>query len=244
MPGDPSIYGSPGRVYRTPSPPKAYHTVDDLLTDVEVRVLGSLIEKERTTPEYYPLSLNALTNACNQSSNRDPIVQYDEATVADAIESLRRRSLVRAVQQSGSRVTKYRQLMGETIGLVARQTAVLCVLMLRGPQTLAELRTRAGRLAELESLEDVEAVLDGLIARQPVPIVVRLPRRPGQKEVRYAHLLAGEVTTDTVEAAVAPGARRAADTDRIGALEEALAELRTEVADLREQLQAFRRQFE
>jgi len=231
-------------VYRTPSPPKAYHTVDDLLTDVEVRVLGSLIEKERTTPEYYPLSLNALTNACNQSSNRDPIVQYDEATVADAIESLRRRSLVRAVQQSGSRVTKYRQLMGETIGLVARQTAVLCVLMLRGPQTLAELRTRAGRLAELESVEDVEAVLDGLIARQPVPIVVRLPRRPGQKEVRYAHLLAGEVTTDTVEAAVAPGARRAADTDRIGALEEALAELRTEVADLREQLQAFRRQFE
>ena len=231
-------------MYRTPSPPKAYHTVDDLLTDVEVRVLGSLIEKERTTPEYYPLSLNALTNACNQSSNRDPIVQYDEATVADAIESLRRRSLVRAVQQSGSRVTKYRQLMGETIGLVARQTAVLCVLMLRGPQTLAELRTRAGRLAELESLEDVEAVLDGLIARQPAPIVVRLPRRPGQKEVRYAHLLAGEVTTDTVEAAVAPGARRAADTDRIGALEEALAELRTEVADLREQLQAFRRQFE
>ena len=231
-------------MYRTPSPSKAYHTVDDLLSDVEVRVLGSLIEKERTTPEYYPLSLNALTNACNQSSNRDPIVQYDEATVADAIESLRRRSLVRAVQQSGSRVTKYRQLMGETIGLVARQTAVLCVLMLRGPQTLAELRTRASRLAELESQEDVEAVLDGLIARQPAPIVVRLPRRPGQKEVRYAHLLAGEVTTDTVEAAVAPGARRPPDTDRIGALEEALTELRTEVADLREQLQAFRQQFE
>ena len=231
-------------MYRTPSPPKAYHTVDELLTDVEVRVLGSLIEKERTTPEYYPLSLNALTNACNQSSNRDPIVEYDEATVADAIESLRRRSLVRAVQQSGSRVTKYRQLMGETIGLVARQTAVLCVLMLRGPQTLAELRTRASRLAELESQEDVEAVLDGLIARQPSPIVVRLPRRAGQKEVRYAHLLAGDVTTDTVEAAAVPGSRRAPDTDRIAALEEALAELRTEVADLREQLQAFRKQFE
>ena len=216
--------------------------MDDLLTDVEVRVLGSLIEKERTTPEHYPLSLNALTNACNQSSNRDPIVQYDEATVADAIESLRRRSLVRAMQQSGSRVTKYRQLMGETIGLVARQTAVLCVLMLRGPQTVAELRTRASRLAELESLEDVEAVLDGLIARHPSPIVVRLPRRPGQKEVRYAHLLAGEVTVDASEPTAAP--RSQPDADRIGALEEALAELRTEVADLREQLQAFRKQFE
>ena len=216
--------------------------MDDLLTDVEVRVLGSLIEKERTTPENYPLSLNALTNACNQSSNRDPIVQYDEATVADAIESLRRRSLVRAVQQSGSRVTKYRQLMGETIGLVTRQTAVLCVLMLRGPQTLAELRTRASRLAELESLEDVEAVLDALIAREPTPIVVRLPRRPGQKEERYAHLLAGEVTVDASEPAAAP--RRQLDADRVGALEEALAELRTEVADLREQLQAFRKQFE
>ena len=216
--------------------------MDDLLTDVEVRVLGSLIEKERTTPEHYPLSLNALTNACNQSSNRDPIVQYDEATVADAIESLRRRSLVRAMQQSGSRVTKYRQLMGETIGLVARQTAVLCVLMLRGPQTVAELRTRASRLAELESLEDVEAVLDGLLARHPSPIVVRLPRRPGQKEVRYAHLLAGEVTVDASEPTAPPRSRP--DADRIGALEEALAELRTEVADLREQLQAFRKQFE
>jgi uncharacterized protein YceH (UPF0502 family) len=220
------------------------YTVDDLLTDVEVRVLGSLIEKERTTPEHYPLSLNALTNACNQSSNRDPIVQYDEATVADAIESLRRRSLVRAMQQSGSRVTKYRQLMGETIGLVARQTAVLCVLMLRGPQTVAELRTRASRLAELESLEDVEAVLDGLIARHPSPIVVRLPRRPGQKEVRYAHLLAGEVTTDTVEVAVMPGARGTPVTDRIVALEESLNELRKEVADLRQQLESFRKQFE
>jgi len=216
--------------------------VDDLLTDVEVRVLGSLIEKERTTPEHYPLSLNALTNACNQSSNRDPIVQYDEATVAGAIDSLRRRSLVRAVQQSGSRVTKYRQLMSETIGLVARQTAVLCVLMLRGPQTLAELRTRGSRLAELESLEDVEAVLDGLIAREPSPIVVRLPRRPGQKELRYAHLLAGEVTVDESEPAAAPRSRP--DADRIGVLEESLNELRTEVADLRQQLESFRKQFE
>jgi len=217
-----------------------YRTVDDLLTDVEVRVLGSLIEKERTTPENYPLSLNALVNACNQSSNRDPVVQYDESTVAEAVESLRRRSLVRAVQQAGSRVTKYRHLADETIGLVARQTAALCVLMLRGPQTLAELRTRGSRLAELESLEDVEAVLDALIAREP-PIVVRLPRRPGQKELRYAHLLSGEVAVDAPEPA-AP--RSQPNADCIGTLEEALNELRNEVADLRQQLETFRKQFE
>ena len=168
--------------------------VSDLLTDVEVRVLGSLIEKEMTTPDYYPLSLNALTNACNQTSNRDPVVHYDEPTVAHAIETLRVRSLVRAVQQSGSRVTKFRHLVNETVGLTARFTAVLGVLMLRGPQTLAEIRTRASRLASFETLEDVESVLNAMIERQPTPLAVALPRQPGQKEARYAHLLAGEVT--------------------------------------------------
>ena len=128
--------------------------MDDRLTDVEARVLGSLIEKEMTTPEYYPLSLNALMNACNQSSNREPVVQYDEATVGDAVESMRKRALVRAVQQSGSRVMKYRHLLGETMTLDARQAALLGVLLLRGPQTLAELRTRASRLTRFESLED------------------------------------------------------------------------------------------
>jgi uncharacterized protein len=137
--------------------------VDDRLTDVEARVLGSLIEKEMTTPDHYPLSLNALTNACNQTSNREPVVQYTEATVADAVESLRRRSLVRAVQQAGARATKYRHLASETLGTIARQTATLGVLMLRGPQTLAELRTRASRLVPLESLEEVETTLDQLI---------------------------------------------------------------------------------
>lgn len=215
--------------------------MDDRLTDVEVRVLGSLIEKELTTPEYYPLSLNALTNACNQSSNRDPVVQYDEATVAGAIESLRGRSLVRAVQQSGSRVTKYRHLASETLTLDLRQTAVLGVLMLRGPQTLAELRTRGSRLASFESLEDVEATLNELIAREPSALVTRLPRRAGQKEARYAHLLAGEVAFDAPD----PSAPRApADGERIGALEEGMEELRKEVADLRTQLEAFRKQFE
>jgi uncharacterized protein YceH (UPF0502 family) len=220
----------------------------DLLTDVEVRVIGSLIEKELTTPDYYPLSLNALTTACNQTSNRDPVVHYDENTVAGAIESLRKRSLVRVVQQSGSRVFKYRHLVNETLGLVTRQTAVLSVLMLRGPQTLGELKTRTARLAEFESLDDVETVLEQLIARQPSPLAARLTRRPGQKEIRYAHLLAGEVTyegTDDEPAGAGltrEGAPRAAD--RVAALEQAVEELRREVADLRGQLDAFRKQFE
>ena len=215
----------------------------DLLTDVEVRVLGSLIEKEMTTPDYYPMSLNALTNACNQSSNREPVVHYDEAAVAGAIESLRRRSLVRVVQQSGSRVFKYRHLVNETLGLVAKQAAVLDVLMLRGPQTLGELKTRASRLTDFQSLDDVDTALEQLLSRTPAPLAVRLERRPGQTEVRYGHLLAGEPAfeaSDTDEPATTVGR----GPDRIGALEGAVEELRREVADLRNQLEMFRKQFE
>jgi uncharacterized protein len=217
--------------------------VDDLLTDVEVRVLGSLIEKEMTTPDYYPMSLNALTNACNQSSNREPVVHYEEATVAGAIESLRKRSLVRVVQQSGSRVFKYRHLVNETLGLVTKQAAVLDVLMLRGPQTLGELKTRASRLTDFESLDDVDTALEQLLSRTPAPLAVRLERRPGQKEVRYGHLLAGEPTfeaSDTDE----PVATAGRGADRIAVLEAAVEELRKEVADLRNQLDTFRKQFE
>ena len=219
--------------------------MDDLLTDVEVRILGALIEKELTTPDNYPLSLNALTNACNQSSNREPVVHYEEDTVARAIEPLRKRSLVRTVQQSGSRVFKYRHLMSETLGLVTRQAGVLCVLMLRGPQTLGELRTRTTRLASFDSLEDVESTLDQLVARQPSPLAVRLARRPGQKEDRYAHLLAGEVTYDVPDHVATPSSRsHEGGGDRIAALEHTVEELRKEVADLRSQLEAFRKQFE
>jgi uncharacterized protein YceH (UPF0502 family) len=217
--------------------------VDDLLTDVEVRVLGSLIEKEMSTPDYYPMSLNALTNACNQSSNREPVVHYDEATVAGAIESLRKRSLVRVVQQSGSRVFKYRHLVNETLGLVAKQAAVLDVLMLRGPQTLGELKTRASRLAGFDSLDDVDTALEQLIARTPKPLAVRLERRPGQKEVRYGHLLAGEPVFEAADAPE-PAAAGGRGPDRVAALEAAVDELRREVADLRNQLETFRRQFE
>jgi uncharacterized protein len=217
--------------------------VNDQLTDVETRVLGALIEKEKTTPENYPLSLNALTNACNQSSNRDPVVAYDEATVATALETLRVRSLARAVQQSGSRVTKYRHLAGETLGLTAQQAAVLCVLMLRGPQTLGELKTRTARLAEFESLDDVETAVNQLMARESPAIATRLERRAGQKEARYAHLLAGEVEFHTPDPTPA-SPRTHADPDRLSALEDGIEELRREVADLRSQLEAFRKQFE
>lgn len=218
--------------------------MDDLLTDVEIRVLGSLIEKEMTTPDYYPLSLNALTNACNQSSNREPVVHYDDATVAGAVEALRKRSLVRVVQQSGSRVFKYRHLVNETLGLVARQAAVLDVLMLRGPQTLGELKTRASRLAAFDSLDDVETSLEQLIARTPSALAAQLERRPGQKEVRFAHLLSGVPTFDAVDAPEPAAAHGSRGADRIAALEGAVDELRREVADLRNQLEAFKKQFE
>ena len=212
------------------------------LNDVEVRVIGSLIEKESTTPDNYPLSLNALTNACNQTSNREPVVDYDEDTVLHAVEALRKRNLVRAVQQSGSRVLKYRHMMADTMTLEPRQAAALSVLMLRGPQTVGEIKTRTERLASFDSIDHVEATLKELIERPAGALVVRLPRRPGQKEARYAHLLAGEVTVETADAD--PPVRTSASPDRIGALEQAVAELRSEVAELRGQLEAFRRQFE
>jgi uncharacterized protein YceH (UPF0502 family) len=212
------------------------------LTDVEVRVIGSLIEKESTTPDNYPLSINALTNACNQTSNRDPVVDYDEDTVTHAVEALRKQNLVRAVQQSGSRVMKYRHMMADTMTLDPRQAAALCVLMLRGPQTVGEIKTRTERLASFDSLEHVEATLNELIERPAGSLVVRLPRRPGQKEARFAHLLAGDVTVDTTE--VETSVRAPASVDRVGALEQTVAELRNEVAELRGQLEAFRRQFE
>ena len=216
--------------------------MDDRLTNEEVRVLGSLIEKEMTTPEYYPLSLNALTNACNQSSNREPVVQYEEATVAAALDTMRRRSLVRAVQQSGSRVTKYRHLAGETLGITGPQAALMCVMMLRGPQTLNELKTRGTRLFTFENLDDVETALNQLMARESPSLATQLERRPGQKEVRYAHLLAGEPTV--VDAPEPAAARTGRDVDRIAELEHALDEVRKEVADLRAQLDTFRKQFE
>ncbi|MFN8574951.1 MAG: YceH family protein [Gemmatimonadaceae bacterium] len=211
------------------------------LSDVEIRVLGALIEKAMSTPDYYPLSLNALTNACNQSSNRDPIVAYEEATVSHALDDLRRRSLVRSIKRADSRVTKFQHLIEETLNLDAREMALLCTLMLRGPQTVAELKTRTARLTDVGGLSDVESVLTQLMERAAGALATRLPRRPGQKEGRYAHLLGGDVTYDEPDPVPTD---KAADDDRISALETATQELKDEVADLRAQLEAFRKQFE
>ena len=209
------------------------------MTEADVRVLGALIEKEITTPDYYPLTLNALTNACNQATNRSPVVHYDEATVAGALESLRAQNLVHQVKRSDSRVTKYRHVMTGAMNLEARELAVMCVLMLRGPQTSGEIRTRGNRLFDFATLEDVEAALNGLIARAPIPLAVRLPRRPGQKEMRYAHTLSGEVTFDAPDATLA---RERTDAERLETLEEEVRALRTEVEDLRAQVAQFGKQ--
>lgn len=216
------------------------------LTDVEVRILGSLIEKESTTPDTYPLSLNALVNACNQSSNRDPVLELGEDAVRWAINNLRQHSLVRAIQHAGSRVMKYQHLVAEKMNLDAPSLAVMCVLMLRGPQTTGEIRGRTGRLAEFASLTDVEAVLGALAGRE---LVIHLPRRPGQKEARYAHLLSGSpAAAIAAEERDTPGTSPAqhggtGGAERIAALEASVDELRRELAALQASFEEFKRQF-
>lgn len=211
------------------------------LEPVAIRVLGSLVEKELSTPDHYPLSLNALTSACNQSSNRDPVMSLDEGAVSQAIDGLRRQGLVRSIQAVGSRVPKYQHLLADAAEFTRAELAVLCVLALRGPQTQAEVRTRTARLVPDEGPGVIDSALEALIAREPEPVVARLPRRPGQKELRYAHRLAGEAVFTANDT---PTATPAGSTDRIAALEEVTQELRHEIADLRAQLAAFRKQFE
>ena len=209
--------------------------MDRLLNDVEVRVLGSLIEKEITTPDYYPLSLNALTNACNQSSNRNPVVHFDEQTVARATDTLRQKNLLHIVDKADSRVTKYRHVMAETMQFEIPEVAVMCVLMLRGPQTVGEIRTRSSRIYDFENLGEVETTLNSLIAREPA-LAIRLPRQTGQKEVRYAHLLSGEAVTVEDQPAT--------NDERIAKLEETTEELRREIEDLKSTFEQFKKQFE
>jgi uncharacterized protein len=211
------------------------------LIPVEVRVLGSLIEKELSTPDNYPLSLNSLVAACNQSSNRDPVMALDNVAVSHALDVLRRQGLVRSFQGSGERVPKFQHLLADTDDLSRTELAVLCVLALRGPQTQAEVVTRASRLVPDDDIDAIQSTLEALIAREPTPAVMRLPRRPGQKEQRFAHLLGGEVTYEEKEVAIDVPV---VATDRIAALEQLTQELRNEVADLRGQLDAFRKQFE
>jgi len=214
--------------------------MDILLDQIEVRVLGALMEKETATPDYYPMSLNALINACNQKSNREPVMNLDEAAVREALDRLNEKGLAGPISSAESRVTKYAHRLQETFNFDRRETAALCVLFLRGPQTPGELRGRTERLYRFDGLEAVESVLHRLIERES-PLVKKLPRLPGTKESRYAHLLAGDVEAG-VELSAAPEAGR--ETERLARLESEVAALQKEVADLKQQLTDFRRQFE
>lgn len=211
-----------------------------ILTDIETRVLGSLIEKQVTTPEYYPLTLNALTLACNQKNNRHPVTSYSESQVADAVESLREKNLAYVYYGSTSRVPKYKHVVPEVMHLSPPETALMCVLMLRGAQTPGELRGNASRLHEFSGLEEVEAVLNGLISHEPEPLVVRLPRQPGQKEVRFAHLLSGEIDVE----ALASEPERPTRQSGVERLEQKVDALTAEVERLKDQFEQFRKQFE
>lgn len=213
-------------------------------TDVEVRVLGSLVEKEVTTPDNYPLSLSALTAACNQTSNREPVMRLEESEVHAALGTLRRRALVLAITPSGSRVMKYRHLLDEKLDLGRGAMALLDGLMLRGPQTLGELHARTGRLAEFTDTDAIEGALDALVERTPEPLVTRLPRRPGQKEIRYAHLLSGEPVIPEHAEPAAPRGAPSHDDERVAALELAVEALRAELAAVRAELADFRAQFQ
>jgi len=214
------------------------------LIENEVRVLGSLIEKDITTPEYYPLSLNALVNACNQKSNRDPVMQLDEDAVRDALDGLQEQRLAGPARAADSRVTKYEQRLQEVFNFTRPEIAVLCVLLLRGPQTPGELRGRAERMHHFEALEDVQSALQKLMQREP-PLAKLLPRQPGTKESRYAHLLAGDVLeAETPVSAAAAADRNPAHAERIARLEEEVAELRRELGEVKDQLERFRKQFE
>lgn len=212
----------------------------EFLSDVETRVLGALIEKDITTPDYYPLSLNALVNACNQKNNRDPVMLLDEDSVRAALESLQHQRLAGPASGADGRVTKYEHRLQEVYNFDRRETAILCVLLLRGAQTPGELRGRTERMYRFEELEDVLAAIEKLSQREP-PLVAVLPRQPGTKESRYMHLFSGDAPA--VEA-VPPRTAAAAGGDRVAALENEVAELRKEVAEMREQLAAFRKQFE
>ena len=211
----------------------------DVLTDIETRVLGALVEKQITTPEYYPLTLNALTAACNQKNNRHPVTSYAENDVAAAVESLREKNLVYVFYGSTSRVPKFKHVMPEVLHLTPPETALLCVLMLRGPQTPGELRGNASRLFDFAGLDEVEQTLAGLITHEPDQLVVRLARQPGQKEVRFAHLLSGA----PVEIPAEPLAPAAPMSSR-QTLEQKVDALAAEVEKLRLQFDEFRKQFE
>jgi uncharacterized protein YceH (UPF0502 family) len=216
------------------------------LTDIETRVLGSLIEKDITTPDYYPLSLNALVNACNQKNNREPIMALDEEAVRTALATLQEKRLAGPAGGADSRVPKYEHRLQEVFNFDRREIAIVGVLLLRGPQTPGELRGRTERMYHFEGLDDVVSTLDRLAQRAP-PLARVLPRQPGTKESRYMHLFSGEPQIPDVAAStVSDPSRHSAPSsaDRLAQLEEEVANLRRELSEVQQQLAAFRKQFE
>ncbi len=215
--------------------------MNPVLNPVEARILGALIEKDITTPEYYPLSLNALLNACNQKSNRDPVMNLGENAVRDALLALNEKGLAGPVSSADSRVPKYEHRLQEAFNLPRAETAVLCVLLLRGPQTPGELRGRTERMHRFEELSDVHSALQRLIQRDP-PLVRMLARQPGTKETRYVHLLSGDV--ETAELPAQEPAAGSADGERIARLESEVESLKAEIAELRNDFREFQKQFD
>jgi uncharacterized protein YceH (UPF0502 family) len=209
----------------------------DPLTPEQLRVLGSLVEKEATTPDQYPLTLNSLVIACNQASNRNPVTDYSPGEVSTVLGELRSLGLARVVHSPSNRADKYRHVLDEAWGLTQAELAVLAVLALRGPQTVSELRARTERYPSLEDLGGVEGVLHRLKNRYESPRVTRLERQPGQREERWAHLLAGEVLDVP---ALPPGAPRSGSSERVATLETEVASLRREVAGLRAEVELLR----
>lgn len=216
--------------------------MSEKFTEVETRILGALIEKQLTTPEYYPLTLNALCAACNQKTNREPVVAFTEETVTTALENLREKNIVYVFYGSTSRVAKYKHILPEVFETTEPETAILCVLMLRGAQTLGELRERTSRLYEFSGLGEVGETLDGLTRREE-PLVAKLERRAGQKEIRFAHLLSGDVPAQTANVSNAQPVSNN-QTERIERLEREAESLREDVTALRRTFEEFRKQFE
>lgn len=215
------------------------------LTENEVRVLGSLIEKQLTTPEYYPLTLNSLTAACNQKNNRNPMMSLTESDVEHALDSLREKNLAYVFHGSTSRVPKYKHVAPEVLQLNPAELAVMCVLMLSGAHTVGEVRTRGSRLYEFKGMEEVDETLHALSTRETDPLVVKLPRQAGQKDARFTHLLTGEpVVESAAESSPSRSARRDHEADRVTMLEEQVQALTRQIEGLTAQFEEFKKQFE
>ena len=214
------------------------------LNENEARVLGALLEKEITTPDYYPLSLNSLVNACNQKSNREPVMNLDDDAVRGALRTLHDNSLARSVSAADSRVTKYEHRLQEAFNFDRREAALFCELLLRGPQTPGELRTRAERMHRFDDLSEAQSALQRLMNREP-PLVKVLARQPGTKESRYTHLLSEDAQpVSTGAGREVPAALERGKMDEFSRLSSEIAELRKDMADLKQQFAAFRKQFE